>query len=210
MKKDVLFWDVDTQYDFMRPEGRLYVSGAEAILDNVSEARRFALDHGYSIIASADWHIKGNKEITGKPDFKAIFPPHCIAGSPGSERVGFLGNLQIDIIPNRKIETGQLLKIAEKKQFHIEIKKEELDSFSNPNLKAILEILRPKAAVVFGVALDLCVRQAVEGLLGMGVKVYLLRDAVKGLGVKGDDEVISELSKKGVEIVTLSDLEKKF
>lgn len=210
MKKDVLFWDVDTQYDFMRPEGRLYVSGAEAILDNVSKARRFALDNDYSIIASTDWHIRGNKEITGKPDFKTIFPPHCIAGKPGSERVGYLGNLQIDVVPNRKMETSQLLKIVEKKQFHIEIKKEELDSFSNPNMKEILEILKLKAAVVFGVALDLCVRQAVEGLLGMGVKVYLLRDAVKGLGIKRDDEVIGELGKKGVEIISLSDLEKKF
>jgi nicotinamidase/pyrazinamidase len=210
MKKDVLFWDVDTQYDFMRPEGRLYVSGSEAILDNVSEVRRFALDHGCSIIASADWHMKGNEEITGKPDFKTIFPPHCIAGKPGSERVGFLGNLQIDVVPNRKIETNELLKIVEKNQFHIEIKKEELDVFTNPNTREIVRILKPGLVVVFGVALDLCVRQAVEGLLGMGVKVYLLCDVVKGLGIKRDDEVIGELSKKGVEIISLSDLEKKF
>ena len=210
MKKDVLFWDVDTQYDFMRPEGRLYVSGAEAILDNVSEARRFALDRGYSIIASADWHVRGNREITGKPDFKTIFPPHCMAGKPGSERVGFLGNLKIDIIPNRKIETSELIKIVDKNQFHVEIKKEELDVFANPNTKEIVQILKPGSAVVFGVALDLCVKQTVDGLLGMGVKAYLLRDAVKGLGVKGDDEVISDLSKKGVVIITLSDLEKKF
>jgi nicotinamidase/pyrazinamidase len=210
MTKDVLFWDVDTQYDFMRPEGRLYVSGAEAILDNISRVRHFALDNGSSIIASADWHIEGNKEITGKPDFKTIFPPHCVAGKPGSERVGFLGKLQIDSVPNRKMEKGELLKIFDKNQFHVEIQKEELDVFTNPNTREIMQILKPASAVVFGVALDLCVRQAVEGLLGMGVKVYLLRDAVKGLGVKGDDEVIVELSKKGVEIITLSDLEKKF
>ena len=210
MKKDVLFWDVDTQYDFMRPEGRLYVSGAEGIIDNVSEARCFALDNGYSIIASMDWHNPGNKEISSKPDFKNTFPPHCMAGSPGSERVGYLGDVRIDTVPNRKMETSELLKIFDKRQFHVEIKKEELDVFTNPNTREIVEILKPMSAAVFGVALDLCVRQAVEGLLGMGVKVYLLRDAVKGLGVKGDGVIISELSKKGVEIISLSDLEKKF
>ena len=30
MKKDTIFWDVDTQFDFMRPKGKLYVTGAEA------------------------------------------------------------------------------------------------------------------------------------------------------------------------------------
>ena len=91
MKKETVFWDVDTQYDFMRPEGRLYVAGAEGIIDNVSEARRFALENGYSIIASTDWHREGNKEISNKPDFKHTFPAHCMAGKPGSERVGYLG-----------------------------------------------------------------------------------------------------------------------
>ena len=54
MKKGILFWDVDTQYDFMKPAGRLYVPGAEEIIDNVSKVRRFALDNGYSILADMD------------------------------------------------------------------------------------------------------------------------------------------------------------
>jgi nicotinamidase/pyrazinamidase len=211
MKKDALFLDVDTQYDFMRPEGRLYVPGAEGIIDTVSEVRRVALEKGYSIIASTDWHSEGNKEISYKPDFKTTFPVHCMAGKPGSERVGYLGEGQIDVIPNRRIDAAELMKKFKKEQFHIEVKKDELDPFSNPNMKAILEILKPKAVVVFGVALDLCVRQAVEGLLEMGgIKVYLLRDAVKGLGVKGDSEVVNELKKRGVEIIKSADVEKKF
>ena len=88
MKNGTVFWDVDTQYDFMRPEGRLYVPGAEGIIDVVSSARRFALENGYSLIASTDWHKEDNEEISGKPDFESTFPAHCIAGKPGSERVG--------------------------------------------------------------------------------------------------------------------------
>jgi nicotinamidase/pyrazinamidase len=211
MKKDTLFWDVDTQYDFMRPEGRLYVPGAEGIIDNVSKARKFALDNGYSIAASADWHTEGNKEISKKPDFKTTFPAHCMAGKPGSERVGNLGKIPIHIIPNQKMDSSELQKISGKKQFHIEIKKEELDPFTNPNTGEIIKLLKPKTAIIFGVPLDLCVRQVVDGLLGTGgIKIYLLRDTVKGLGVKGDGQVIGEFAQKGVELMTLAELEKKF
>ena len=209
MKKDTLFWDVDTQYDFMRPEGRLYVPGAEGIIDKVSDARRFALAHGYSIIASTDWHKEGNKEISNKPDFESTFPAHCIAGKPGSERVGFLGDVPIDVVPNEPVNGGVLRKVAAKEQFHIVIRKEELDPFSNPNTKALLEILKPKSIVIFGVALDLCVRQAVEELLRIGgIKVYLLRDAVKALGLTSETKVLKEFETRGINIISVADLER--
>ena len=69
MDKDTIFWDVDTQFDFMRPEGRLYVPGAETIIDKMSDVRKFALDCGYSIIADVDWHSVGDDEISDAPDF---------------------------------------------------------------------------------------------------------------------------------------------
>lgn len=210
MKNEVVFWDVDTQYDFMRPEGRLYVPGAEGIIDKVSDARHFALAHGYSIIASTDWHKEGNKEISNRPDFVHSFPAHCIAGKPGSERVGYLGDVPIDVVPNEPVGEGVLQKLAAKDQFHIVLRKEELDPFSNPNTKTLTEILKPKSAVIFGVALDLCVRQAVEGLLRIGgIKVYLLRDAVKALGLTGEAKVIKEFETKGVNVISLADLERQ-
>ena len=209
MKKGILFWDVDTQYDFMRPEGRLYVPGAEGMIDNVSKARRFAMDKGYSMLTSMDWHQDGNPEISNVPDFQDTFPPHCMAGKPGSERIGYLGNLQIDIVSNEQM--NDLAKLVGKEQFHITIRKEQLDVFTNPNTAALIGILKPESVVVFGIALDLCLRMAVEGLLKMGgMKLYLLRDVVKTLGIKSDKEVIAELKTKGVEIITLADLNKIF
>lgn len=84
MKKNTIFWDVDTQFDFMSPEGKLYVPGAENIIDKVSRTRKFALENGYSIIADIDWHSTDNEEISDTPDFKQTFPPHCMAGAPSS------------------------------------------------------------------------------------------------------------------------------
>jgi nicotinamidase/pyrazinamidase len=209
MKNEILFWDVDTQYDFMRPEGCLYVPGAEGIIDNVNKARRFALDNGYSLLASMDWHKDGNPEISDKPDFETTFPPHCMADKPGSERVGYLGNLTIDITPNEPMSDTDLRKLLDKKQFHIVIRKEELDVFTNPNMATLIGFLKPESVVIFGVALDLCLRMAVEGLLKMGgMKLYLLKDAVKGLGIQPNDTVLEKFRQQGVEIISIHDLNK--
>ena len=64
MKKDTIFWDVDTQFDFMRAQGKLYVSGGEDIIAKVSEVRKFSLENGYSIIADIDWHSLDNKDVS--------------------------------------------------------------------------------------------------------------------------------------------------
>lgn len=209
MKKDTLFWDVDTQYDFMRPEGRLYVPGAEGIIDTVSDARRFALTHGCSIIASTDWHKEGNEEIADRPDFVHSFPAHCMAGKPGSERVGYLGDVPIGIIPNEPMNDNDLQRVVDKEQFHIVIRKEELNVFTNPNTDKLVKMLKPKQVIIFGVALDMCVRQAVEGLLRIGgIKAYLLRDAVKALGLTSETKVLNEFETKGVNIISVADLER--
>ena len=103
MKKQTVFWDVDTQFDFMQPQGKLYVPGAEKIIDKVSKVRKFALENGHSIIADIDWHSRDNVEISDSPDYKVTFPPHCMAGEPGSERVGYLGSVPIEYIAIKKM-----------------------------------------------------------------------------------------------------------
>lgn len=207
MKKDVLFWDVDTQFDFMRPQGRLYVPGAEDIIEKVNQVRRFALENGFSIVASTDWHSKDNPEISDNPDYKQTFPPHCIADEPGSERVGYIGEVPIDHIPNKKKDTEFLRKLSEKQQFHIVIRKQTTDVFSNPNTAALVGLSAPKTVVVFGVALDVCVDLALRGLCKFpNMRLCLLKDAVKGLEIRPADELFDEFEQMGIEITELSDL----
>jgi nicotinamidase/pyrazinamidase len=210
MKKDIVFWDVDTQFDFMRPEGRLYVPGAENIIDQISQVRKFALENGFSIIASTDWHSTNNLEISDNPDFKQTFPPHCMADEPGSERVGYLGELPIEYIPNDKMDADALGKLINKEQFHIVIRKQNTDVFSNPNTVELIELIAPKTVVVFGVALDVCVDQALRGLCTFpDIKLCLLKDATKGLEIKPADELLNEFQQMGIEITELSNLRRQ-
>ena len=82
-----VFWDVDTQVDFMRPDGNLYVGGAETIVSNLAALTRFAHDRGVRIVASSDNHDPTDDELSDAPDFSDTFPPHCLRGTPGQARI---------------------------------------------------------------------------------------------------------------------------
>jgi len=205
MKESTVFWDVDTQFDFMRPEGKLYVPGAETIIAQVSEVRKFALDNGYSIIADIDWHSAEDDEISETPDFERTFPPHCMAGESGSERVGFLGKLAIEYVEIEKIEPDALRKLISKEQFHVVIRKDALDVFSNPNTSELVKLIKPKKVFIFGVALDFCVDCVVRGLSGFGdIELCVIKDAVKGLGARPEREIFDEFTQMAVEIAEFS------
>ena len=209
MKDDTIFWDVDTQFDFMRPEGKLYVLGAETIIDKVSEVRRFALENGYSIVADIDWHSPDNAEISETPDFEQTFPPHCMAGEPGGERVGFLGELPIEYVGLEMMDADALRKLICKKQFHIVIRKDALDVFSNPNTDKLVELINPKKVVVFGVALDFCVCCVVKGLSRFDdIELCVLKDVVKGLEVRPEQEIFYEFRQIGVEVTEFGALKR--
>ena len=208
MQGTTLFWDVDTQYDFMMPDGRLYVEGADRIIPVVSEIRATALDHGCSIVASMDWHSEANPELSENPDFQSTFPPHCMAGSPGARRVGYLGNLPIHNVDLEPQNPNELAKRVHEDQFHIAIRKEALDVFSNPNTVGLLNAFRrpPGQIVVFGVALDFCVKAACEGLVRFPHwRVVLVRDATKA--VTTAEPVLNGLERLGVQFTDFSQLQ---
>lgn len=210
LKKRTTFWDVDTQFDFMRPEGALFVKGADKIIGKVSRIREFALQNGYSIIASMDWHSPDDQEISDTPDYKNTFPAHCISAQEGSSRVGYMGKVPIEYIENVKMDEYETKKLVDKEQFHIVIKKNRFDVFTNPNTIRLLNLVQPEKVVVFGVALDVCVYYAVKGLLEWGKsEVIVLKGGVKGLGIRKDSQILKEFEQQGVKIKELDDLEKE-
>jgi nicotinamidase/pyrazinamidase len=210
MKRQTIFWDVDTQFDFMQPQGKLYVPGAETIIDKVSAVRKLAFDNGYSMIADIDWHSLDNEEISQSPDFKQTFPPHCMAGEPGSERVGYLGNVPIEYVEIDKMSDYSLKKLVDKDQFHIVIRKESIDAFDNPNTDRLLKLIKPKAVAVFGVALDFCVYYVLRGLVKHeGIKPILLRDIVKGLNSRLEEEIFTELRQMGVVMTAFANFKRQ-
>ena len=82
-----LFWDVDTQHDFMHADGKLYVPQAEEIIPTLAALTDYAHRRGIRIVASADDHVPGHRELSTTPDFKTTFPEHCMRGTPGQRKI---------------------------------------------------------------------------------------------------------------------------
>ena len=70
-----VFFDIDTQIDFVYPAGALYVPGAEHILPVIGELNRRAP----LVISSMDAHAEDD------PEFE-IYPPHCVVGTTGQHK----------------------------------------------------------------------------------------------------------------------------
>jgi len=51
LRDDIIFWEVDTQADFMLPHGKLYVPGAERLLPNIRRLTD-AARHGQAFLVS--------------------------------------------------------------------------------------------------------------------------------------------------------------
>jgi nicotinamidase/pyrazinamidase len=74
-----VFFDIDTQIDFLFPAGALYVPGAENIVSAVARLNQFAVSHGIPLVSTVDAHTENDPEF-------AIWPPHCIAGTLGQQK----------------------------------------------------------------------------------------------------------------------------
>ncbi len=203
-----LFWDVDTQADFMLESGKLYVPGSEAIIPALRRLTDYAHGHGIRILASADDHVAGHRELSATPDWRETFPEHCMRGTPGQQKIAAteLHNpLVIDPAPEdpaalaRRVRAhhGDLL-------FH----KHRFDVFSNPNLLPALDALEPGQIVLYGVALDVCDKYAVEGLLRErpGIPLTVVSDAVRPIDAAAGSGLLEAWRGRGVRVATVAEI----
>jgi len=63
MGRQLAFVDVDTQFDFMDPQGKLYVPGAEKLIPNLQRLTEWACRRSVPIVASADCHPADDPEF---------------------------------------------------------------------------------------------------------------------------------------------------
>jgi nicotinamidase/pyrazinamidase len=193
----MIFWDVDTQVDFMLPGGKLYVPGAEKLIPNLKRLTDAARQGRVFIVGDACVHAPDDPEFS-------LFPPHCVRGTPGSEIIPETYADRVAMVPNRA-DASIPADLSSYQQVILE--KQTLDVFDNPNAETILKrVARFTDAnaeiVVFGVVTEYCVRLAAIGLLRRGRRVSLVRDAIEALKAKDGEETIAELTSMGARLVT--------
>jgi nicotinamidase/pyrazinamidase len=200
-----VLWDVDTQVDFVLPEGTLYVPGAEETLPAAKRLVEAARAAGVVHVASVDDHELTDPEISDAPDFVNTFPPHCLRGTRGAQKVP--ETEQADPLPLASLPypPGLLPGLIEGRRELLLLKK-NFDVFTNPNADPLLKALDPDELVVFGVATDVCDDAAIRGFLARGRRVVFVEEAARGLDPERTAACTAAWRDAGVAFATVDDV----
>src|SRR3989454_5785923 len=152
----VIFWDVDTQYDFMKPDGKLYVPDAAPIIPNLERLGDYAHGHGIRVVGSADDHVMEHAEISEHPDWQSTFPPHCLRGTPGQRKIPETALRDPLVIEPASCDPEALGERVRAHRGDILFHKHRFDVFTNENVMTVLEVIDPDDIVLYGVATDVC------------------------------------------------------
>lgn len=194
-QKEIVFWDVDTQRDFMikfnldgtkRP---LYVSGSEKIKPILKKLTDYAIDNRITRCYTLDTHNANDWKGEQLAEEMQTFPPHVIIGTEGFRKID---------------ETNR--------RSNCVIRKSTYDVFNEQEkMRAVIKKFKEMektTIVVYGVATDYCVKSAVLGFLFRGFKVIVIKDAIAGVRADKTKQAITQMTKKGAIFMTFFQLTK--
>jgi nicotinamidase/pyrazinamidase len=190
-----IFWDVDTQVDFLRPEGKLYVPRSEAIVPALRRLTQWAAERRVPVVASVDAHHADD------PEFQQ-WPPHCLVGTAGQQKIPETILPRQFVLPNRRTGIPADLRLGQQ----VVLEKQQLDVFANPNTEPLLAQFGHPDVVLYGVVTELCVALAARNLLQMGCRVTLVEDAMAALDPVQARKRLDEFIRQGAQLASSNDI----
>jgi nicotinamidase/pyrazinamidase len=156
-------------------------------------------------VASADDHELTDPEISDEPDFRNTYPPHCLRGTVGAEKIA--ETKQADPLPLALLPfpPGLVPGLIQERR-EILLLKKNFNVFTNPNADPLLDALDPEEIVVFGVATDVCDDAAIRGFLQRGRRVRFVEDAARGLDEERVAVCTAFWQQAGVEFTTVDEV----
>jgi nicotinamidase/pyrazinamidase len=171
-----VFFDVDTQLDFLFPAGALYVPGAEQIAAALGALTKLAKERGILIVSTMDTHDEND------PEFEH-WKPHCVRGTQGWQKY------------SSTTLAGQTI-----------FEKNRIEFFEDQKLARLLDGLDAERFVVYGLVTEYCIKSAVFGLLRRGARVELVSDAIRSLDERKGREVVEKFRAAGGLVVHTRDI----
>jgi nicotinamidase/pyrazinamidase len=195
ISRKLVFWDVDTQFDFLSPEGKLFVPGSQEIIDKLWDLTSYGKSTGYLMSGSVDAHISND------PEFQK-WPEHCAYGTPGQVKIPQTKLDKTLYIPSTLLTSGQLAEVVAY-DGQIIFEKQTTDCRTNSNIKPWLDRVNPRRIAVYGVVSEICVDKAVNYLAGdLGYPTVVIEDAIKELKIEHRKECAKRWKDLNVELVT--------
>jgi nicotinamidase/pyrazinamidase len=199
-----IFYDVDTQRDFILPGGALYVPGTEKIIPALAELTHLARTRKIRIVCSVDRHFPDDRELKRNG---GDYADHCMDGTDGQRKIDETAPLDPLYIPNHPLSSEEI-QTALTHNGEIIFEKQEFDVFiGNAHARAILRmLLKPYSdIVIYGVFTEVCVAQAVNGLVEFGPRLHIVSDAIADIG-KDADRIRAQWKASGIDFVTVAQL----
>ena len=191
-----LWFDVDTQHDFMTPGGALFVPGAQEIVANLTRLTQLSESRRIPLASTMDAHVPNDPEF-------ADWPPHCVIGTPGQQKIPQTlrsGAVALDDLDARGVrdtlQTGGQLCIPTA----------TIDCFENPRIEEVFAG-SPESAAIYGVATDYCVRACALGCRRRGIETFLVTDAIAGVAPETTVKALDEMRRAGVKSTTTDELQ---
>jgi len=188
-----VFFDIDTQIDFLFPAGSLYVAGAHQLIPALHRLNHHAAKHGHPLVSSMCAHTEDD------PEFEQ-WPAHCVIGTVGQLKPAetLLEKRAVIGIAPGDYETHGAQQIL--------FEKNQLDITTSPHFRPLVTRLAADRYVVYGVVTEYCVRFAALALLATGKPVTLVTDAIQTLRAEDSAETVREFTAHGGQIATVAEV----
>jgi len=178
---------VDVQNDFCEG-GSLAVTGGAAVARAISEhvagdGRRYG-----HVVATKDFHIDPGAHFSDHPDYAATWPPHCVAGTPGS-----------DFHPN--LDTGPVEAVFRKGAHAAAYSGFEGADEAGTPLADWLRARDVDGVDVVGIATDYCVHATAADAARNGFTTRVLLDLTAGVAPASTAKAIEDLRAANVELI---------
>jgi nicotinamidase/pyrazinamidase len=145
------------------------------------------------IDASQDWHPPGHRSFVGRED--NLYPPHCVAGTPGAE---FLPGLHT-----------QRFQAIWRKGFQRDFEAYAITA-QHPGFPALLRASGVETVAVCGIATNICCFYAARDLRKEAFRVLMIEDASAGLDVAAANLYQAAAKREGeqlgIEYVSLAEV----
>lgn len=198
---------VDVQRDFC-PGGSLAVTDGDRVVEVINAlAPQFAF-----VVATKDWHPAGHVSFAsshhGKKPFdsvllpggvnQALWPDHCVQGTAGAELHPDLDTRPVNVV----LHKGTRRHLDSYSAFF------ENDGRTSTGLGDMLRGLGFDTVFVCGLATDVCVFYTAADARRLGLAVYVIEDASRGVDVPSGSvsEKLAEMRNAGCTVVSSGDL----
>lgn len=182
---------IDVQNDFC-PGGALPAPEGDRVVPVLNAyAERFS-ERGLPVFASRDWHPERTRHFRA---FGGLWPPHCVAGTPGAE-----------FHPGLRLPEGVTVLSGGTSPDEDGYSAFDAVAEDGRGLSEVLKAAGVDRLYVGGLATDYCVRASVLDAAKRGFEPVLLLDAIRGIDVKEGDaaRAIDEMLRAGARTATLA------